>query len=106
MDLCHVPSAGILSYVMLVQDLLGLIPGMSIAQWISGRLLAQGIRGLTWVGQSIVGSSANNNEDIHLRRRRRQTLEQEAGLSSAAAYAKAVKENRVREVYPSLVDSQ
>ncbi|TCD67516.1 hypothetical protein EIP91_012321 [Steccherinum ochraceum] len=68
------------------KDLLGLVPGMTLTQWISGRLVAQGIRGLVSMGNFVFGSGVkpalvpphNFGDD-------------EDSLSPAEAYAKSVK---------------
>ncbi|RPD66888.1 hypothetical protein L226DRAFT_529295 [Lentinus tigrinus ALCF2SS1-7] len=39
-----------------VKDLLGLLPGMTLVQWVSGRLAAQGIRGVVRAGRALFRS--------------------------------------------------
>lgn len=73
--------------------MLGLVPGMSLAQWISGRLVAQGIRGVAWIGRSFLWARPKNGEAASLDATlRKQTADEEQGLSPASAYAKAVRE--------------
>ena len=89
----NVPLSGPTDANFALQDLLGLVPGMSLAQWISGRLVAQGMRGLAWIGRSFlwsrpVDAEATPSSAAH----RRRPADEEQGLSSAGAYAKAVRE--------------
>ncbi|EKM59496.1 uncharacterized protein PHACADRAFT_250032 [Phanerochaete carnosa HHB-10118-sp] len=75
-----------------VKDMLGLVPGMSLAQWLSGRFAAQGIRGVAWLGRSLLWSRPE--DEVHPRSVtcRKRTADEEQGLSSAGAYANAVRE--------------
>ena len=45
------------------QDLLGLVPGMTLVQWISGRLAAQGIRGVVRAGRALFSSPPARDEE-------------------------------------------
>ncbi|OJT05404.1 hypothetical protein TRAPUB_3845 [Trametes pubescens] len=45
-----------------VKDLLGLLPGMTLFQWISGRLAAQGIRGIVRVGRALLRTEPHDEE--------------------------------------------
>ncbi len=63
---------------------------MTLAQWISGRLIAQGIRGLTWLGRSFF---ARSEESTHLPMHRTYTRDDESRLTSAATHAKDVKDH-------------
>lgn len=61
---------------------------MTLTQWITGRLMAQGIRGLVHIGRSVFGSragpvevSSHNSGDV------------EYALTEAEAYANSVKSN-------------
>lgn len=55
---------------------------MPIAQWISGRLIAQGIRGAAWFSRSLF-------------RARTAQPEQESGVSAAEAFAKSIQDRQV-----------
>lgn len=74
------------------QDMLGLMPGMSLAQWVSGRFVAQGIRGVAWLGRSLLWSGPETEASSLSVTRRKQTADEEQGLSTVGAYAKAVGE--------------
>lgn len=69
-----------------VKDLLGLFPGMSLAQWITTRLIAQGIRGIMGASRMLASSRWSRKSDNPDAR------DEEEGLSPAAAYARAVKD--------------
>ncbi|OSD04563.1 hypothetical protein PYCCODRAFT_1433432 [Trametes coccinea BRFM310] len=45
-----------------VKDLLGLVPGMTLVQWISSRIAAQSIRGLVRVGRAFLRSPPQDEE--------------------------------------------
>ncbi|KAI0677272.1 hypothetical protein C8Q78DRAFT_1001932 [Trametes maxima] len=45
-----------------VKDLLGLVPGMTLVQWVSSRLAAQSIRGIVRVGRALLRSPAPDEE--------------------------------------------
>ncbi|CDO73808.1 hypothetical protein BN946_scf185015.g137 [Trametes cinnabarina] len=45
-----------------VKDLLGLVPGMTLIQWISSRIVAQSIRGLVRVGRAFMRSPPQDEE--------------------------------------------
>ncbi|KAJ3527676.1 hypothetical protein NM688_g8098 [Phlebia brevispora] len=79
-----------------IKDLLGLIPGMTLAQWISGRVFAQSARGLMWLGRSVF-SSTSKEDDAAISMHRKYPVEQ-SELSSAAEYARAVKEAAIAGV--------
>jgi len=70
-----------------VKDLLGLVPGMTLTQWITGRLFAQGIRGVVGIGRSLFGhrgaSSIVSNPIVD-----------EEALTPAEAYAKSIKSGK------------
>lgn len=72
--------------------MLGLVPGMSLAQWLSGRFAAQGIRGVAWLGRSFLWSRPEDESHPRSVTCRKRTADEEQGLSSAGAYAKAVRE--------------
>ena len=76
----------------LLQDLIGLVPGMSLAQWVSGRLVAQGIRGVAWLGRSLLWSRPEEPVPSRLVTRRKRNADEERGLAAAGTYAKAVRE--------------
>ena len=44
------------------KDLLGLVPGMTLAQWVGGRLAAQGIRGVVRAGSALFRSPPQDEE--------------------------------------------
>ena len=88
-----------------LQDCIGLIPGMTIAQWISGRLFAQSIRGLLWLGSSLL-SSPSETRAAHGHKGHRFPHDEETGLSSAAAFAKAVKERSAHGPLPTTAVAQ
>ncbi|OSX59337.1 hypothetical protein POSPLADRAFT_1059531 [Postia placenta MAD-698-R-SB12] len=69
-----------------VKDLLGLFPGMSLAQWITTRLIAQGIRGIMGASRMLASSRWSRKSDNPDAR------DEEEGLSPVAAYARAVKD--------------
>ncbi|KAI0346897.1 hypothetical protein BDW22DRAFT_1404631 [Trametopsis cervina] len=48
-----------------VKDLLGLLPGMTLAQWISGRLVAQSMRGVGWIARRILGSQPSRKPRLN-----------------------------------------
>ena len=66
-----------------VQDLLNLIPGMPLAQWITTRMIAQGIRGLVTAGRMFSRSRTVRTDEVK---------DQEEGVSPAAAYASEFKD--------------
>ncbi|KZT67694.1 hypothetical protein DAEQUDRAFT_693488 [Daedalea quercina L-15889] len=68
-----------------IKDLLNLLPGMSLAQWITTRMIAQGIRGLVSAGRMLSGSRTAARDMPEAR-------DEEEGLSPAAAYASEVKD--------------
>ncbi|KAI9000748.1 hypothetical protein BD414DRAFT_472623 [Trametes punicea] len=45
-----------------VKDLLGLVPGMTLIQWVSSRIAAQSIRGLVRVGRALLHSPPHDEE--------------------------------------------
>ncbi|KAI0638460.1 hypothetical protein C8Q77DRAFT_434032 [Trametes polyzona] len=45
-----------------VKDLLGLLPGMTLVQWVSSRLAAQSIRGIVRVGRALLRSPPQDEE--------------------------------------------
>ncbi|KAI0751068.1 hypothetical protein C8Q80DRAFT_549181 [Daedaleopsis nitida] len=45
-----------------VKDLLGLVPGLTLFQWISGRLAAQGIRSVVRAGRALFSSPPRDEE--------------------------------------------
>ncbi|GJE84865.1 hypothetical protein PsYK624_009410 [Phanerochaete sordida] len=63
-----------------VKDMIGLVPGMSLAQWLSGRLVAQGIRGVAWLGRSFLWSRPEDEASSQSVARRRRTADEEQGL--------------------------
>lgn len=63
-----------------VKDLLGLLPGMSLAQWISGRLVAQGIRGIACLGRSLLWSSPNDGTSARSVTRRKRAADEEQAV--------------------------
>lgn len=65
---------------------------MSLAQWISGRLVAQGIRGAVWIGRSLLWSRPEDAGDARSVTRRKRATDEEQGIPTAGAYAKAVKD--------------
>ena len=67
------------------------MPGMSLAQWISGRLVAQGMRGLAWIGRSFLWSRPDDAAASPSAAHRQPLADEEQGLSSAEAYANAVR---------------
>ncbi len=69
------------------QDLLGLLPGMTLVQWMSGRLAAQGIRGLVRVGRALFRSPPRDEEAA-------------AGLSEHPPPAKSAGSNKHFTIAP------
>lgn len=61
------------------------MPGMTLAQWISGRIFAQGIRGAVSISRSLFGASSSAKAIPG------QTQDDDDELTPAEAYAKAVK---------------
>ncbi|KAI0375932.1 hypothetical protein BV20DRAFT_959993 [Pilatotrama ljubarskyi] len=45
-----------------VKDLLGLVPGMTLVQWVSSRLAAQSIRGIVSVGRALLRTPPQDEE--------------------------------------------
>ncbi|KAH8096714.1 hypothetical protein BXZ70DRAFT_975122 [Cristinia sonorae] len=74
-----------------VKDLLGLVPGMTLTQWITGRLMAQGIRGLVGIGRSVFGGATNPMQVAV-----RNSGDEEMGSTPAELYAKSVKSTVLR----------
>ncbi|KAI0082500.1 hypothetical protein K474DRAFT_1703004 [Panus rudis PR-1116 ss-1] len=72
-----------------VKDLLGLVPGMTLTQWVTGRLLAQGVRGLAGIARILFSSS-------HASSSKEKEGDEEA-LSPAQAYANSVQSGNYRE---------
>ncbi|TFK94249.1 hypothetical protein K466DRAFT_642333 [Polyporus arcularius HHB13444] len=70
-----------------VKDLLGLLPGMTLVQWMSGRLAAQGIRGLVRVGRALFRSPPRDDEAA-------------AGLSEHPPPAKSAGSNKHFTIAP------
>ncbi|KAI0797083.1 hypothetical protein C8Q75DRAFT_802736 [Abortiporus biennis] len=66
------------------KDLLGLIPGMSLTQWITGRLFAQGIHGVVSIGKALFMN--HSKETIPVARQ-----DEETGISPAQEHAKSIK---------------
>lgn len=65
---------------------------MSLAQWISGRLVAQGMRGLAWIGRSFLWSRPDDAAGAAAAAAHRRPLaDEEQGLAPAGAYAGAVR---------------
>ncbi|KAK7696222.1 hypothetical protein QCA50_000875 [Cerrena zonata] len=68
------------------KDLLGLVPGMSLTQWITSRIFAQGVRGVVGIAKSLFSNrSAQITDPIRL------PADEEEGLSPAQEYARSVK---------------
>ena len=49
-------------FLYVFQDLLGLVPGMTLVQWVTGRLAAQGIRGVVRAGRAFFRSPPRDEE--------------------------------------------
>jgi hypothetical protein len=65
---------------------------MSLAQWVSGRLVAQGIRGVAWLGRSLLWSQPERIAPSKSIAQPNGAADEEQGLSTAGVYANAVKE--------------
>lgn len=62
------------------------MPGMTLTQWITGRLMAQGVRGLVTVGRSLFGAgSGPARASAHT------ASNEEHEVSPAETYAMSVK---------------
>ncbi len=63
---------------------------MSIAQWISGRLLAQGIRRMTWIGRSLFWSE-HEQKVSQLECSKQRLRDEESGRSPVGAHSKSIR---------------
>jgi len=74
-----------------VKDVLNLIPGMTLAQWVTTRVLAHSVRGVLGASRLVLGSGHLNVGASGTRARSKRVPDEEEGLSPAAAYAASVK---------------
>ncbi|KAH7931180.1 hypothetical protein BV22DRAFT_1027407 [Leucogyrophana mollusca] len=51
-----------------VKDVIGLVPGMGLAQWIAGRIAA---RGVAWVSRAVMGRCGDSGDDEQMARKDR-----------------------------------
>lgn len=73
---------------------------MTIAQWIGGRLVAQGLRSVAWISRAILGSHiAQHSTDLV-----ETPHDEEAGITPASAYAIAVNAGRSHTPPSSLAE--
>ncbi|CAL1700214.1 unnamed protein product [Somion occarium] len=68
-----------------VKDVLGLVPGMTLTQWITSRIFAQGVRGVVGIAKSLFSTRTAHSTDLV------NSTGEEGDLSPAQAYAKSVK---------------
>ncbi|KAI0939897.1 hypothetical protein AcV5_001149 [Taiwanofungus camphoratus] len=74
-----------------IKDVFSLLPGMSLAQWITTRVIAHSIQGIVGAGRLLLSSRPPNFQETAEPRPR--TRDEEKGLSPAASYAKTVQES-------------
>lgn len=66
--------------------MLGLVPGMTLTQWITSRIFAQGVRGVVGIAKSLFSTRSVRSADPI-----KHPGDEEEGLSPAQEYAKSVK---------------